>query len=88
MYLLIDEERLSQLLIFITGLDVIPPLGFHPQPALKFGHDDIDDMDPRKEFPISNTCINSLSIPIVSSYERFKSNMNAAIDMSTTFSAM
>jgi hypothetical protein len=78
--------RLELLLIFATGLDTIPPLGFEPTPSLTFGHgEDVAIDDIRRQFPIAHTCTNSLRIPLIATYDKFKENMNAALDMVNTF---
>jgi hypothetical protein len=81
---------LHLLLIFSTGLDEIPPLGFHPKPSLKFAHVDgetLEEGDPRIGFPIANTCSNVLHLPVLNSYNEFKANMLAAISIVQTFVA-
>ena len=74
---------LSTILIFATGADKVPPLGFHPKPMIQFWH----DVRPR-----SNTCGNVLFLPLYPScdgeveFDTFKSYyMNEAILNSPTF---
>jgi hypothetical protein len=74
------------MLTFITGLDVVPPLGFEPQPSLTLGHPLMDESDQRRTFPIANTCTNAVHLPLLRTYEEFKCNMNLALEMATTFS--
>ena len=51
-------------------------LGFSPTPVLHFGHpDQIALDDHRRGYPIVNTCGNVLRLPVVSSYDVFKTNM-------------
>ena len=49
--------KLEDVLAFSTGAFCEPPLGFHPQPLIRF-HDDCP-------FPKANTCANVLSIPLI-----------------------
>uniref|UniRef100_A0A8C4RM74 HECT domain-containing protein n=1 Tax=Erpetoichthys calabaricus TaxID=27687 RepID=A0A8C4RM74_ERPCA len=51
-----EAVSLEDLLIFITGSDKIPPLGFCPTPCLEFLHDG-------SRFPLANTCDNVIRIP-------------------------
>jgi len=82
----VDTKQLGQLLLFITGLEMIPPLGFDPQPTIKFKHcEDLDANDPKKDYPSVNTCSNSITLPVLSSYDYFKKKMVEAITMPTTF---
>lgn len=74
------------LLIFATGLDAVPLMGFDPEPTLHFVHpEDLDKCDQRRFFPMANTCSNALSIPILSTYDDFRRNVMAAITTATTF---
>lgn len=60
---------LKDILIFITGSDVIPPTGFHKQLSLSFKHS--YDM-----FPTTSTCDLTLWLPTVhKSYEDFKESI-------------
>ncbi|XP_078139955.1 G2/M phase-specific E3 ubiquitin-protein ligase [Centroberyx gerrardi] len=68
-----EEEgpaKLGDILSFATGCHVVPPIGFSPKPSLEFQ---------RGRYPIANTCVNCLRIPLHQSYEDFKSNMDFAI---------
>uniref|UniRef100_A0A3B3S980 HECT domain-containing protein n=1 Tax=Paramormyrops kingsleyae TaxID=1676925 RepID=A0A3B3S980_9TELE len=47
---------LEEILIFATGCDSIPPLGFRPHPTLEF--------QDYSGYPTANTCDNILRIPI------------------------
>lgn len=79
---------MSRLLVFITGLGEIPALGFFPEPQITFAHsEDLPLLDPTKEYPVANTCSNSIRLPIVQTYDLFLRNMTAALEMATTFSA-
>ena len=58
---------LQQIMIFSTGANCIPPLGFIFRPSLQFT---------TSRFPIANTCANCLSIPLEHDvYENFKEAM-------------
>ena len=81
MYLsLIDDAAtlvtLEGILVFATGADSVPPMGFFPKPRLEFWK----DVRPR-----SNTCANVLYLPLHPEcnsdveFEAFKSYMDDAI---------
>lgn len=56
---------LQDVLLFSTGAAEVPPIGFHPTPALAFHDDGL--------FPRANTCSNTLSLSLEhSQYEEFK----------------
>lgn len=74
---------LGEVLSFVTGSDEIPPLGFNPQPMIKFW----EDVRPK-----ANTCGNTLYLPLFPShttntiaYEAFKENMDDGILNSPSF---
>jgi hypothetical protein len=83
------SNQLGQLLMFATGLDNIPPLGLHPAVCIElFSHkEDFKENNHRKEFLIANTCANTLKIPMLSTYDAFKENMMAALQI-VTFTSM
>jgi len=55
----IEEINLGHLLMFITGADCIPPLGFHYAITVKFY-----DVEPGiKRYPWSSTCALTLNLP-------------------------
>ncbi|XP_077958481.1 G2/M phase-specific E3 ubiquitin-protein ligase [Gasterosteus aculeatus] len=68
-------EKLGDILAFATGSDAVPPIGFSPQPSLEFLH----PSGRAQKFPVANTCISCLRLPIYSTYSCFKSNMDFAI---------
>jgi hypothetical protein len=81
-------EKLEQLLIFATGTDVVPALGFEPEPHIAFGHrDELEKSDLTADYPVANTCANILRLPILRNYNEFYEHMMAAISMATTYSA-
>ena len=53
-------------MIFFTGSDTSPPLGFEPLPTLAFHTDSL---------PTASTCINQLVLPLHNCYEDFKKHM-------------
>ena len=70
------EGLLPQLLIFITGADNIPFLGFHKNIDIEFF-----DIDPRlRRFPMTSTCGLRLKLPRgIPSYEEFEGLIIRAI---------
>uniref|UniRef100_A0A3P8S6Z3 HECT domain-containing protein n=1 Tax=Amphiprion percula TaxID=161767 RepID=A0A3P8S6Z3_AMPPE len=65
------------ILVFFTGCDSIPALGFSPKPSLEFIN--------HSRFPVANTCDNILRIPLHASYTAFKHDMDFAIRNSPGF---
>ncbi|XP_014675138.1 PREDICTED: G2/M phase-specific E3 ubiquitin-protein ligase-like [Priapulus caudatus] len=64
---------LEDLLIFTTGCDHEPPLGFFPRPTIEFNHQDQISMS---MLPLANTCGNVLKLPVGhSTYESFRENL-------------
>jgi hypothetical protein len=80
---------LSDVLVFISGMSSVPPLGFEQQPVLKFRHlGDLCAADMfTAEFPLANTCTLELHLPIHTSYEIFRDRMSAAMSMVKTFTS-
>ncbi|XP_076737568.1 G2/M phase-specific E3 ubiquitin-protein ligase-like [Maylandia zebra] len=81
-YLLDCEESqtavsLGDVLMFATGLTSLPPSGLDPLPSLQFLDDSL--------FPMANTCLNLLKLPMITSYSLFKSNMDFGIENSPGF---
>ena len=76
---------LANLLVFATGLDVIPPLGIDPSPSLQFDHPEDDDNPYVRGVPLANTCANCLHIPVLPDYELFKSRMLLAMEVGVSF---
>ena len=66
---------LGDVLIFATGLNQIPAMGFIPQPNLEFLH----PMEASSHFPKANTCALILRIPVGLSFEEFKDKMEFGI---------
>lgn len=78
MYL--DQEgthKLGTILSFATGASSIPPIGFNPHPFIEFLHDKNESGVPHR-FPIANTCINCLKLPLHTTYTTFQEDMDFA----------
>ena len=56
----------EDILVFFTGADCEPPLGFSRSPRLTFGDG---------KLITASTCALRLTLPVLSSYEEFKGNM-------------
>lgn len=83
-----SQLGLKDLLRFATGADAVPPLGFNPNPTLRFIHKEDLPMNEHHmaEFPRSNTCGLELRLPVaINSYDIFKTRMQTAMEMLTTF---
>ncbi|XP_064316259.1 G2/M phase-specific E3 ubiquitin-protein ligase [Phalacrocorax carbo] len=71
-----DVERgesavtLEDILLFVTGSFSIPPIGFDPEPTIKFLH---------IVYPVGNRLLNCLELPITQTYEQFKDKMEFTI---------
>ncbi|PKU49508.1 hypothetical protein llap_217 [Limosa lapponica baueri] len=61
---------LEDILLFATGFNSIPPIGFDPEPTIKFLHG---------RYPIGNRLLNCLELPITETYEQFKNKMEFTI---------
>lgn len=61
---------LEDILLFVTGSSSIPPVGFDPEPTIKFVH---------ISYPVGNRLLNCLELPITKTYENFKNKMEFAI---------
>ncbi|XP_060759564.1 G2/M phase-specific E3 ubiquitin-protein ligase-like isoform X2 [Neoarius graeffei] len=72
-----NNVPLEDILVFLTGCDSVPALGFSPKPSLEF--------ITHSRFPQANTCGNILRIPVHSEYTAFKSDMDFAICNSPGF---
>ncbi len=80
------EVTLKNLLIFCTGADEIPALGFRPDPSLTFVHPE-EVPHHLLGMPLASTCSLQLKLPIVKEFDTFKQNMLSAIEMVSTFTA-
>uniref|UniRef100_A0A9J8B323 HECT-type E3 ubiquitin transferase n=1 Tax=Cyprinus carpio carpio TaxID=630221 RepID=A0A9J8B323_CYPCA len=72
-----NNVSLEDVLVFFTGCDSIPALGFSPKPSLEF--------ITCSRFPVANTCENILRIPVHAVYTSFRSDMDFAIRNSPGF---
>ncbi|NXI45044.1 G2E3 ligase, partial [Galbula dea] len=61
---------LEDILLFATGSFSIPPIGFDPEPTIKFLH---------IRYPIRNRLLNCLELPVTKTYEQFKKKMEFTI---------
>ncbi|XP_053538801.1 G2/M phase-specific E3 ubiquitin-protein ligase isoform X1 [Ictalurus punctatus] len=66
---------LEDILIFATGIDVVPAMSFDPPPSLSF----FVPLEPSFAFPQSHTETNHLILPLLSSYELFKKHLEYAV---------
>ena len=81
-----ELDELETLLVFATGADTIPALGFDPQPTITFGHD-VEVTDFTAAYPVANTCTNTLRLPVLPSYDEFYHNCYSAIHAVLFFTA-
>ncbi|XP_026108876.1 G2/M phase-specific E3 ubiquitin-protein ligase-like [Carassius auratus] len=76
-----EEVRVTFVdLMFATGTNRIPPLGFDPVPTLAFLHDPVNGV--KRVFPEANTCGLILRLPI---YDSFSSHTILGIVQSPHF---
>uniref|UniRef100_A0A663MFG9 G2/M-phase specific E3 ubiquitin protein ligase n=1 Tax=Athene cunicularia TaxID=194338 RepID=A0A663MFG9_ATHCN len=61
---------LEDILLFVTGSFSIPPVGFDPEPTIKFLH---------IKYPVGKRLLNCLELPITKSYKQFKNKMEVTI---------
>ncbi|TKS71947.1 G2/M phase-specific E3 ubiquitin-protein ligase [Collichthys lucidus] len=77
-----EEEgpsKLQKILAFATGASVVPPIGFSPSPSVEFIHKGDDDFSSTPLFPMANTCINCIKLPLHVSYQLFKEKFDFAL---------
>nr|XP_055060434.1 G2/M phase-specific E3 ubiquitin-protein ligase-like [Misgurnus anguillicaudatus] len=74
--------NLEDILIFVSGLSKIPPLGFTIQPPLEFLHPINNQAKP---LPEANTCSVVLRLPIHNTYTEFRFWMESGIIQALTF---
>ena len=66
----LDEKALTleDILVFVTGADHVPPMGFGKKLTLSF--------DAENRFPVASTCSMTLYLPTqYADYDHFKSSM-------------
>ena len=69
----------KDILVFSTGSDAVPAVGFQPQPSVSFAADD-------SKYPRGKTCGNELELPVINkTYSDFKENMEFGILNSSGF---
>ncbi|KAL7394632.1 hypothetical protein ABVT39_000937 [Epinephelus coioides] len=73
---------LEDVLMFATGADRIPPLGFSVVPSLAFLH---EHSQRKRKFPEANTCALIMRLPMHASYEQFNDSMISGIKQSPQF---
>ncbi|XP_013855982.1 uncharacterized protein LOC106511791 [Austrofundulus limnaeus] len=73
------SSKLENILVFATGAKEIPPIGFSPAPSIEFLHESSEECSSKRMLPMANTCVNCLKLPIITSYEVFKENMDYAL---------
>lgn len=59
--------------MFATGICNIPPVGFDPEPTIKFLN---------SKYPVAKRYLNSLELPVTKTYEKFKRILDFAISSS------
>ena len=65
------DITLDNILVFFSGTDKVPPLGFTPDPALAFNSD--------AWYPTASTCSLTLFLPTrYNDYQTFKSRLTVA----------
>lgn len=70
---------IAEILVFATGAETEPPLGFPCVPQINFIH------ETGAKYPLANTCGLILNLPVVTTYEAFKEGMEEGILQSPTF---
>ena len=68
-----NRVTLNQLLMFVTGADRVPPLGFPGEPTLNFLHTGT-------VFPEANTCALILKLPLHTTLESFNDIRNHPVE--------
>ena len=88
LYIFADEGQLPKLLQLLTGMEVIPALGYDHTPKLTFGHPIDLGGDFTRNFPLINTCMLTLRLPVLDDYDQFKHNFVNTMEMVTTFTSI
>lgn len=70
------------MMVFATGAEAVPVLGFEHPPQITFDH---DDDSPTKDFPVANTCVLSLRLPLIKDYVKFSTNCQACFNVVQIF---
>uniref|UniRef100_A0A3Q2WT12 HECT domain-containing protein n=1 Tax=Haplochromis burtoni TaxID=8153 RepID=A0A3Q2WT12_HAPBU len=72
-------SKLQKILAFGTGATAVPPIGFSPAPSIEFIHRGDDDFSSTPIFPLANTCVNCIRLPLHVSYQLFKEKFDFAL---------
>ena len=72
---------LQSIVVFSTGADDVPPLGFDPHPEVTFQHEPQFGICRTyiSRFPLASTCANRLMLPLSKTYNDFKVDMEDGI---------
>ncbi|XP_030266633.1 G2/M phase-specific E3 ubiquitin-protein ligase-like [Sparus aurata] len=83
-YIMDCEEQgpvsVEEVLMFSTGLKSIPPAGMTPRPCITFTQESM--------YPSANTCANTITLPLLQTYNLFKANMDFGIQNSPGFGCL
>ncbi|KAJ4929911.1 hypothetical protein JOQ06_018931 [Pogonophryne albipinna] len=71
--------KVQKILAFATGASVVPPIGFSPTPSVEFIHNGEDDFASTPLFPIANTYVTCIRLPLHVSYGVFKDKFDFAL---------
>uniref|UniRef100_A0A673ATH2 HECT domain-containing protein n=1 Tax=Sphaeramia orbicularis TaxID=375764 RepID=A0A673ATH2_9TELE len=72
-------SKLQKILAFATGASVVSPIGFSRSPSIQFIHRGDDDFSCTLMFPMANTCVNCIMLPLHVSYLLFKEKFDFAL---------
>uniref|UniRef100_A0A3P9CY01 HECT domain-containing protein n=1 Tax=Maylandia zebra TaxID=106582 RepID=A0A3P9CY01_9CICH len=72
-------EEMVKILAFATGATAVSPIGFSPAPSIEFIHRGDDDFSSTPIFPLANTCVNCIRLPLHVSYQLFKEKFDFAL---------
>ncbi|KAL3999210.1 G2/M phase-specific E3 ubiquitin-protein ligase [Sarotherodon galilaeus] len=77
-----EEEgpsKLQKILAFATRATAVPPIGFSPALSIEFIYRGDDDFSSTPIFPLANTCVNCIRLPLHVSYQLFKEKFDFAL---------
>ncbi|MGL5118004.1 MAG: hypothetical protein ACRC7H_02145 [Plesiomonas shigelloides] len=77
-----SQVTLQEILVFTSGADRIPPLGFPQKPTIQFLHPEDHGL---RIFPEANTCDVTFRLPLHQLYQNFTEKMESEILQSPTF---
>ena len=82
----IPNKQREKFLLFVTGADRPPLLGFKMMsPQMMIARDNVADGDPKNRFPTAATCMNMLRLPKYHSKEDLKRTMDYVINSNQGF---